>query len=417
MPKIINNLNPKYTFDEAKQFFALTAKDNPKDLVEIELGDSKDATKFQPQQKISRWNNEVNCSIRLKDFDGFSVETETDKIKLITPEKEVHLYQVEDGEGASEFEIVLNEKPKSNVMEFSIQDKDVDYFFQPELTQKEIDEGASRPDNVTNSYAIYAKTPKTNWEGGKLYRTGKVGHIFRPKIIDAVGTEVWGELLIKDGILSVTIPQDFLDKAVYPIRHAAGLTFGYEGAGATSNNWTMSFQNPGITVATKYTGAAGTATKISASINKTTSTAGGKAGIYSYTDVNNGTLITNGGSGEITIGTTKAWHDFTFGTNPTVAAVNYWLSVACARGAATGSFYLYDDAGDANQQKNDENNYLGATIVLAYPASKKSSIYATYTASASGPANLKTYNTNPIANIKSINTNLIANCKSLNTNV
>ena len=36
---------------------------------------------------------------------------------------------------------------------------------------------------------------------------------------------------------------------------------------------------------------------------------------------------------------------------------------------------------------------------------------------ASGPANLKSYNTNVAANIKSINTNLIANVKSLNTNV
>lgn len=36
---------------------------------------------------------------------------------------------------------------------------------------------------------------------------------------------------------------------------------------------------------------------------------------------------------------------------------------------------------------------------------------------ASGPANLKSYNTNLAANIKSINTNLIANVKSLNTNV
>lgn len=35
---------------------------------------------------------------------------------------------------------------------------------------------------------------------------------------------------------------------------------------------------------------------------------------------------------------------------------------------------------------------------------------------ASGPANLKSYNTNLTANIKSINTNLIANVKSLNTN-
>lgn len=37
-------------------------------------------------------------------------------------------------------------------------------------------------------------------------------------------------------------------------------------------------------------------------------------------------------------------------------------------------------------------------------------------ASASGPTNLKSYDTNAKANIKSINTNLIANVKSLNTN-
>lgn len=35
----------------------------------------------------------------------------------------------------------------------------------------------------------------------------------------------------------------------------------------------------------------------------------------------------------------------------------------------------------------------------------------------SGPANLKSYNTNLKANIKSINGNPIANVKSLNTNV
>lgn len=40
-----------------------------------------------------------------------------------------------------------------------------------------------------------------------------------------------------------------------------------------------------------------------------------------------------------------------------------------------------------------------------------------YGSSSSGPANLKSYNTNLKANIKSINTNPIANVKSLNTNV
>jgi hypothetical protein len=40
-----------------------------------------------------------------------------------------------------------------------------------------------------------------------------------------------------------------------------------------------------------------------------------------------------------------------------------------------------------------------------------------HSASASGPSNLKSYNTNLKANIKSYNTNLIANIKSINTNV
>ena len=39
-----------------------------------------------------------------------------------------------------------------------------------------------------------------------------------------------------------------------------------------------------------------------------------------------------------------------------------------------------------------------------------------YTEAVSGPANLKTYNTNAKANIKTINTNPIANVKTLNTN-
>ena len=78
----------------------------------------------------------------------------------------------------------------------NIKSKGLDFFYQPPLTQKEIDEGAFRPENVVGSYAVYASEQKTNYVGGKLYRTGKVGHIFRPKIIDSAGTEVWGKLNI-----------------------------------------------------------------------------------------------------------------------------------------------------------------------------------------------------------------------------
>jgi len=49
-------------------------------------------------------------------------------------------------------------------------------------------------------------------------------------------------------------------------------------------------------------------------------------------------------------------------------------------------------------------------------ASLRPKLVITYT-TPSGPANLKSYNTNLKANIKTINTNVIANIKSLNTNI
>ena len=49
------------------EFIAITPKDDPKDKIEVELGDSKDSTKFHPQVKLMRWDNEVNASFRLKD--------------------------------------------------------------------------------------------------------------------------------------------------------------------------------------------------------------------------------------------------------------------------------------------------------------------------------------------------------------
>src|SRR5205085_2722515 len=102
--------------------------------------------------------------------------------------------------------------------------KGLDFIYQPELTSEEEKEGCVRPDNVVGSYAIFTSEEKINRVGGKEYKSGKVGHIYRPRIEDANGEKVWGELNIdtKNGVLSVEIPQVFLDKASYPVRHAAG---------------------------------------------------------------------------------------------------------------------------------------------------------------------------------------------------
>jgi len=74
-----------------------------------------------------------------------------------------------------------------------------------------------RPENVVGSYAVYHKTKKNHKQGEENYKTGKVAHIYRPKIIDANGNWVWGEMKINNNQIIVTVPQDFFDNGAYPI--------------------------------------------------------------------------------------------------------------------------------------------------------------------------------------------------------
>ena len=340
-----NNIDPTKISPEVSAKYQLTAntfigvaKPDPKDKIDVEIGDSKQPD-FKPQVKIMRWDNETNLSFRLKD-DGLEKETvTTDKDKIIWSKgtREAHFYDfinAEHPEGASEFEIILKEKPVTNVVEFTLNTKGLDFFYQPELTQEQIDNGMSAPDNVIGSYAVYASEQKTNYVGGKEYKTGKVGHIYRPQVEDAKGTKVWGELNVntETGILSVTIPQDFLDNAVYPVRHAAGLTFGYTTAGntllsaiadATSDRSRMT--GNGRTLST-----AGTVDSVSAYLAANTSTEVVDIFYGIYREDSGGTgvhaLVASGESLNSTITTTKTWKTITFASE-SLSADDYILGV------------------------------------------------------------------------------------------
>ena len=80
------------------------------------------------------------------------------QIQWIGEKIEAHFYDVDptddNPEGGYEFEVVLNEKPDSNVLQFSLDTNGVDFFYQPPLTDDEIKQGASRPDNIVGSYAV-----------------------------------------------------------------------------------------------------------------------------------------------------------------------------------------------------------------------------------------------------------------------
>lgn len=396
------------------------AIDNQKDLMEVVIGDDKDLSKFQPQTKIQRWNNEVNVSIRLKEnpeelLEKPIIKEKDGKIEYKKSKRETNFYDIAPNEeypdGASEFEVILKEKPDTNVVEFTIKDKDVDYFYQPFLTPEEVAQGVSRPENVECSYAVYAKTPKTNCIGGKEYKVGKIGHIFRPKIIDSAGTEVWGDLHIGNGILSVTIPQDFLDNAVYPIRHAAGLTFGYTSIGATYTNSNLvgyyrgsSFTSPAsidkVQSLTWYTYSAGNYNH---------------KGVVYLTSTDG--LVTNGVTDATASPSGSGWRTCSFSTPPSLSnSTAYILGVVVD---TNSSQRFYNDTTGGTSYDDPGNSYSSpdATLAAYTTGTRKYSIYVTYTEPALGPANLKSYNTNLKANIKTINTNPIANVKTLNTNV
>jgi hypothetical protein len=91
-------------------------------------------------------------------------------------------------DGGFEIEIVLDEAPASNVFEFQIEGaEDLDFFYQPPLSDEEIAEGAVRPENVIGSYAVYHKAKANHRVGNTSYSTGRAFHIYRPKAIDANG--------------------------------------------------------------------------------------------------------------------------------------------------------------------------------------------------------------------------------------
>lgn len=413
-------------YSKDKNTYFEVPKKNQKDLVQKEIGDSKQAD-FYPQQKISRWNNECNVSIRLiHDEKNPKVSLVGDVLSWKGDKIDALFYDIPDGEGASEFEIVLKEKPESNVIMFTVVDKDVEYFYQSPLTEKEISQGSSRPENVDGSYAIYSKTVKKNIVGGKEYKTGKVGHIYRPKIIDSNGSETWGDLLIKDGILSVTIPQSFLDDAVYPVRHAAGLTFGYTTIGGTSNRF-YNIDEITIFIAT-FAGSSpasdGVLTSISMYGNHTTTTVNAQFGMF-----NASTLALVGNTPTNTFSSSPQWNTFNVSGTPSVLSSQSYLFGLMYQGTTQQMNIYYDSlfmtpqAGNGGYYRDTVDTVYGtwpSTVTLSSGPNSTNfgnSIYATYTPSSSGPANLKTYNTNVKSNIKSIDTNLLANIKTLDTNI
>jgi hypothetical protein len=351
--------------------FKRVVKDNPKDKIEVELKDKK--------LKISRWDDEVNLELTFRD----------DK----KTNKEIKIYDLpisaENPEGAFEFEIDLLEKPETNVMEFDIVTKGLDFFYQPIYTEEEIMEFAKNGDLINRdamgSYAIYTSESKVNYVGGKEYKAGKVGHIYRPQVCDSSNVCVWGALNIDKNILSVTLDQKFIDTAVYPIIKAAGLTFGYETAGtAGAGGWsTLSAATAGMV--DQYTASTGdTITGFSVYAQDGEGAgASDNLAIAAYT-VSSGNPTTRLATkvNIVVSGTAYNWYSVTGLSQSMSNGVIYCSAWSGEDYGGLNSINIKYDNGSAPGRFNSTNTTLATTFgVTGTDSGRHYSAYATYTAS------------------------------------
>jgi hypothetical protein len=337
-------------------------------------------TAFKPEITLQKWGTETAIKVWSEETGDATATQVGDKVVWFNTDKskEYNFYPVQidkDTEGY-EYEIILKEKPKSNVINLKIDLTGINCYYQPELTQQEKDEGNFRPENVIGSYACYHSTKSGDYTalGGKNYMAGKAFHIYRPQMIDSVGNKTWGELKIEGNNLSVTIPQDFLDKAFYPINKASGLLFGYNTAGGTSKTDTATNGAYG----SKFTSAAGTnvVNSISVYINCWAEAINPFICLSSTSNI-----ITGGVAGENNFSVDPDWATVNYASPPSISAsTDYLLMVAVGYSTVD----IWYDTGSSNQGYDDSTNNhttpqnLGTGVTNN---TNKYSIYATYTAS------------------------------------
>lgn len=124
--------------------------------------------------------------------------------------KETHVFRRLTGD-RFEYDVVLLAEPETNRISIDMSYPEGLEFFRQPSEETAIRYGIMCPPSVIDSYAVYWK------ERNGPFKTGKFCHIYRPLVRDARGRTVWGTLDIDGGRMTVTIPEDWLSDAAYPV--------------------------------------------------------------------------------------------------------------------------------------------------------------------------------------------------------
>jgi hypothetical protein len=162
--------------------------------VQVTLGEKS------PAWGLSRW---ASSGLRFLPPDDEGFIQRGDKRRLVYKgRRRSHRFTIL-GDTDFEYDCILEKEPESNVITLLMEGaENFDFFRQPDFVKDPFLKG---------SYAVYKKETLIG-EG-----TGKLCHIHRPQIIDSGGRRCWGDLSAIGNKLRITIPENFLNEAKYPV--------------------------------------------------------------------------------------------------------------------------------------------------------------------------------------------------------
>lgn len=346
----------------------------------VEIGE-REAISFQPRLKLNRWDGECFIKLGLATTSQGSPVIEGEKVRWVEPELEACFYPLEpvgftrNQLGGFEFEVILKQRPQTNQVVLDIETRGLRFCYQPPLTQEEIAQGEFRPENVVGSYAVYHAgrgNLHASVQQAERYKCGKAFHIYRPKITDAKGDWVWAELNIDEakGKLIITVDQNWLDEAVYPV--VVDPTFGYETMGASEIYTGDDFiQTPGG----PFAGVDGSGMSMSFACRYSSGGYFVQMGLYD-SDRN---LVTNGYTESAEIPTSAAFVTADFSVSPSLSSQkDHYLCF----NADHNFYYRYDDGAPSGYKYYSHTFGTWPDSIPSWNSSDNHriiSIYCTYT--------------------------------------
>jgi hypothetical protein len=215
----------------------------------VTVGDEREQA-FKPHLLAGKWDDEYwfSLSWRMPPVISDQFNNTNGLLELDTNRFTYRNYVLNDN--VVEIEIELKQAPVSNQLVFDVeQSRGIGWHYQGAVTEEDglwDDEheawiAPNRPERVVGSYALYVEK---DWTADQKYRSGKLAHLYSWEAVDADESRVVLPLVYDDvaETLTIAIPQDYLDKAVYPVLVVGnGDTIGFASCGGStqgiSSDW------------------------------------------------------------------------------------------------------------------------------------------------------------------------------------